>query len=50
MGGQKHITFVEGLDDQKEKAKEEAWFEWAEMTCYEFFMEELGGKHTFEIL
>ncbi|KAF3937284.1 Lysophospholipase [Dactylella cylindrospora] len=30
-------------DEAKKQAKEEAWFEWAEMTCYEFFMEELGA-------
>ncbi|KAF3218876.1 hypothetical protein TWF191_008081 [Orbilia oligospora] len=30
-------------EEAKQKAKDEAWFEWAEMTCYEFFMEELGA-------
>ncbi|KAF3903111.1 Lysophospholipase [Orbilia brochopaga] len=30
-------------EEAKVQAKEEAWFEWAEMTCYEFFMEELGA-------
>ncbi|KAF3904768.1 Lysophospholipase [Dactylellina cionopaga] len=30
-------------EEAKKQAKEEAWFEWAEMTCYEFFMEELGA-------
>ncbi|EPS36545.1 hypothetical protein H072_9817 [Dactylellina haptotyla CBS 200.50] len=30
-------------EEAKEAAKDEAWFEWAEMSCYEFFMEELGA-------
>ncbi|KAF3908161.1 Lysophospholipase [Arthrobotrys entomopaga] len=30
-------------EEAKEVAKDESWFEWAEMTCYEFFMEELGA-------
>lgn len=35
-------TFID-VEAAKEKAKREAWFQWFEMTPYEFFCEELGA-------
>ncbi|PHH84380.1 hypothetical protein CDD83_2025 [Cordyceps sp. RAO-2017] len=36
-------TTAAGIEEAKEKAKQESWFQWYEITPYEFFCEEFGA-------